>query len=261
MLARAEVLAWRSVARWADENDVEQDLIITRAIFDIFEDPWLSQRLAFRGGTALHRLHLAPPARYSEDIDLVQRIPERIGPTFDRLRERLGWIGRPRSDIGRQPKISFGFEAGAGSASPARRRLKIEINTMEHFGTVEPVAYRVEHEVLARACEIPTYSLEELLGTKVRALYQRKKGRDLFDLWWANTHRELDLEGVAVHFRRYMAEEGSDVPSAAQLRANLDAKAATGVFEEVRPLLRTDVGYDATEALAWLEEAFLPLLG
>jgi predicted nucleotidyltransferase component of viral defense system len=132
---------------------------------------------------------------------------------------------------------------------------------MEHFGTVEPVAYSVEHEVLARVCEIPTYSLEELLGTKVRALYQRKKGRDLFDLWWANTDRELDLEGVAVHFRRYMAEEGSDVPSAAQLRANLDAKAAAGVFEEVRPLLRTDVAYDAAEALAWLEEASLPLLG
>jgi predicted nucleotidyltransferase component of viral defense system len=63
MLARTEVLAWRSVAPWADENDVEQDLIMTRAVFDIFEDPWLSERLAFRGGTALHRLHLAPPAR------------------------------------------------------------------------------------------------------------------------------------------------------------------------------------------------------
>ena len=260
MIPRSDVLAWRSVAPWADENDVEQDLIITRAMFDIFEDPWLAERLAFRGGTALHRLYLAPPARYSEDIDLVQRIPERIGPTFDRLRERLGWIGRPRPDIGRQPKMNFHFETGTGSASPANRKLKVEINSTEHFGAVESVQYGVEHEVLSRTCVIPTYSLEELLGTKVRALYERKKGRDLFDLWWANTHRELDLDRVAAHFRRYMEREGSDVPTATQLRANLEAKAAAGVFEEVRPLLRRDVAYDAADALTWFKESFVQLL-
>lgn len=100
MLPRSEVLAWRQVAPWSDEADVEQDLILTRALFDIFGDPWLADRLAFRGGTALHRLYLAPVARYSEDIDLVQRNPEPIGPTLDRLRARLGWIGKIRSDIG-----------------------------------------------------------------------------------------------------------------------------------------------------------------
>jgi len=260
MLPRNEVLAWRSVAPWAAENDVEQDLIITRAVFDIFEDPWLAERLAFRGGTALHRLYLAPPARYSEDIDLVQRIPEGIGPTFDRLREQLGWVGKPRPDIERQPKMTFQFEAGTGTASPAKRKIKVEINTTEHFGLVVPVEYRVDHEVLTRSCEIPSYSLEELLGTKVRALYQRKKGRDLFDLWWAMTHRDLDLDHVAANFRRYMGAEGSDTPSAAQFRRNLDAKAMAGAFDEVRPLLRTDVAYDPAEALAWFEESFLPLL-
>jgi predicted nucleotidyltransferase component of viral defense system len=76
MLPRFEIQAWRNQAPWADEADVEQDLIITRALLDLFADPFLCARLAFRGGTALHKLYLAPAARYSEDIDLVQRRPE-----------------------------------------------------------------------------------------------------------------------------------------------------------------------------------------
>lgn len=45
---------------------------------------------------------------------------------------------------------------------------------------------------------LTTYHLEELVGTKVRALYQRKKGRDLFDLYTALTARELELVDVKV---------------------------------------------------------------
>ncbi len=63
MLPITEVRGWREQAPWGDDDDVEQDLIITRALFDIFEDPFLAHRLALRGGTALHRLYLAPPAR------------------------------------------------------------------------------------------------------------------------------------------------------------------------------------------------------
>jgi predicted nucleotidyltransferase component of viral defense system len=259
MLPRNDILAWRFVAPWSDENDVEQDLIITRALFDIFEDPWLADRLAFRGGTALHRMHLAPPARYSEDIDLVQRFPEGIGPTFDRLRERLGWIGKARPDIGTHPKIVFAFEAGTGVA-PVRRKLKVEINTHEHFGTVVPVDYSVSHELVSRSALIPTYQVEELLGTKVRALYQRRKGRDLFDLWWAKEQRELDLPSVAAQMERYFLAGDLVPPTAAELRANLDEKAAAGVFEDVRPLLRPDVDYDSARALTWFTDAFLPLL-
>ena len=96
MLPRFEIVAWRDEAPWADDADVEQDLIITRALLGIFADPFLRERLAVRGGTALHRLYLAPPARYSEDIDLVQRVPEGIGPPFDQLREVLAWLGKPK---------------------------------------------------------------------------------------------------------------------------------------------------------------------
>jgi predicted nucleotidyltransferase component of viral defense system len=257
MLPRDEVLAWREMAPWADEGDVEQDLIITRALFDIFGDPWLSERLAFRGGTALHRLYLQPPARYSEDIDLVQRIPEPIGPTFDRLRKRLSWIGKASSDVGMHPKLLFRFETGTG----VRRKLKVEINTREHFGAVIPCSYAVETPVYSAATTISTYSLNELLGTKLRALYQRSKGRDLFDLWWARGHDDIDAEAIGGHFRRYMEAGHTHVPTAPEMRANLDGKQRTGVFDRIAPLLRADVIYNPAEALAWFEATFIPVLG
>jgi hypothetical protein len=125
MQPRADILAWRvDQAPWADEDDVEQDLLLTRALVNVFADDFLREHLAFRGGTALHKLHLPPPARYSEDLDFVQRAPEPIGPTLDRLREVLGWLGRARSEIGEHPKLTFAFATeSTGQTRRIRRGL------------------------------------------------------------------------------------------------------------------------------------------
>ncbi len=72
MIPRDYITEWRTEVPWVQDFQVEQDLVISRALVDIFSHPLLSQALAFRGGTALYKLHLRPPARYSEDIDLVQ---------------------------------------------------------------------------------------------------------------------------------------------------------------------------------------------
>ncbi len=81
MIPRDYVTEWRAHAPWVDDAQVEQDLVISRALVELFSDPMLCDRLAFRGGTALHKLFLRPPARYSEDIDLVQVRPAPIGET------------------------------------------------------------------------------------------------------------------------------------------------------------------------------------
>lgn len=64
-------------------------------------------------------------------------------------------------------------------------KLKIEINTQEHFTILEhqQKLFSVSSDWINGEAEIRTYQLEELLGIKLRALFQRKKGRDLFDLW------------------------------------------------------------------------------
>lgn len=76
---------------------MEQDLIICRALVSIFHNSFLAERLAFRGGTALHKLYFSVPRRYSEDIDLVQITPAPIGQIMDTLQELLnGFLGVPR---------------------------------------------------------------------------------------------------------------------------------------------------------------------
>ncbi len=74
MIPLAYIREWRQRVPWTQDAQVEQDLIISRALVEIFSHPDLAENLAFRGGTALFKLYLSR-ARYSEDIDLVQVRP------------------------------------------------------------------------------------------------------------------------------------------------------------------------------------------
>jgi predicted nucleotidyltransferase component of viral defense system len=68
MIPQLNITAWSAHAPWPDPRQVEQDLIISRALVEIFNDPLLAAELRFRGGTALNKLHFPQPLRYSEDI-------------------------------------------------------------------------------------------------------------------------------------------------------------------------------------------------
>ena len=72
---------------------------------DLLAIPLLQDALAFRGGTALYKLHLKPAARYSEDIDLVQTKAEAAGPMMQALRES------PRS-LARRAEVEADRRAG-----------------------------------------------------------------------------------------------------------------------------------------------------
>ena len=63
MIAKDYITAWRSHAPWVSDHQVEQDLVISRALAQIFSILEIRQRLAFRGGTALYKLYLQPAAR------------------------------------------------------------------------------------------------------------------------------------------------------------------------------------------------------
>lgn len=96
MIPVAYIQEWRQSALWTQDAQVEQDLIISRALIEIFSCPELAESLAFRGGTALFKFHLSQ-ARYSEDIDLVQVRPGPIGPLMDGVQQALNaWLGKPR---------------------------------------------------------------------------------------------------------------------------------------------------------------------
>jgi hypothetical protein len=102
VIQRAYITEWRAKAPWALDEQVEQDLIVSRALVNLYSEEVLRREVAFRGGTALHKLFLRTPARYSEDIDLVQVEAGGIGPVMDAVRHSLdSWLGKPQWKQGR----------------------------------------------------------------------------------------------------------------------------------------------------------------
>ncbi|MBI5532141.1 MAG: nucleotidyl transferase AbiEii/AbiGii toxin family protein [Deltaproteobacteria bacterium] len=81
-----------------------------RALVEILSDADLASALAFRGGTGFHKLHFAQPAKYSEDIDLVQVRAEPFGDVMTALRNKLTpWLGKPqrKQTQGPDPKRAY----------------------------------------------------------------------------------------------------------------------------------------------------------
>ncbi len=241
---------------------VEQDLVICRAVVALFSQPLLSDHLAFRGGTALHKLHLAPPTRYSEDIDLVQVQAGPHGAIMDAVRSALdGFLGEPRRAWG-AGSTTLTYRITPEGGTVGQMRLKVEINTREHFTVLglEKRPFAVESRWFSGRCEIPTYPLDELLGTKLRALYQRRKGRDLFDLWLGITAGKAKPAAIVDVFRKYMAAEKHEV-SQKDFRENLAAKAKDRRFlGDIETLLRADIVYDHAKAHRLVDEQLLSLL-
>lgn len=240
MIPAQNIVAWGNVVPWADQRQVEQDLIISRALVEIFSDDMLRDALRFRGGTALNKLHFPEPLRYSEDIDLVRTSAGPIGPILDQLRVVLEpWLGRAQFDQSPvAPKFRFRVEAEDGSGVPIR--LKIEINTRETEAFDAPTALplKVVNPWFSGEAAIPTFSREEMLATKLRALLQRDKGRDLYDLAHAlEMFEALEVERVVEMFGRYLDLAGQAI-TRAQAQERMFAKLANPRFLlDMRPLL------------------------
>lgn len=240
MIPSQNIVAWSNVVPWADQRQVEQDLIISRALIDIFNDEMLGTELRFRGGTALNKLHFPKPLRYSEDIDLVRTSSGPIGPILDQLRVVLEpWLGRANFDQSPvAPKFRFRVEAEDGSGVPIR--LKVEINTreIEAFDPPQSLALRVDNPWFSGEAEITTFSREEMLATKLRALLQRDKGRDLYDLSHAlEAFDALNVERVAALFGQYLGLAGQSI-SRAQAEERMFAKLANPrLLTDMKPLL------------------------
>lgn len=247
MIPRADIVGWRQHAPWPLNEQVEQDLVISRALVEIYSDDFLRQRLAFRGGTALHKIYLQPAARYSEDIDLVQIAPEAIGETLDRLRERLAFLGKAKIKQGdMMTTMIYRFESEIPPAVPMK--LKVEINCREHFTLdgYQNIPFSVNTNWFKGECNLVTFTIEELLATKLRALYQRKQGRDLFDLHHALTNHKLATDNIIAGFAEYLKRGGHSVTKDDYIK-NVEEKLGDDEFQgDIVSLLRPQIefGFD-----------------
>jgi len=245
MLSADVITAWAVDHPWPARVQVEQDLLLSRAICAIATDDYLGNELVFRGGTALHKLHLPKPLRYSEDLDYVRS----TGSGIRQLTERLFHLGRDlgfdvRSKITEHPKFYWRTTSQVGT----NLRLKIEINTHERSPAKSLIrrSFVVESSWWAGQAEVSTFQLAELIATKLRALFQRSRGRDLFDIWLALTATDLDPDQVIAAFGPYRPAGYT----AKRAVANLQAKLAAPDFRHDLDALASQPpeSYDADQA-------------
>jgi predicted nucleotidyltransferase component of viral defense system len=255
MIPMMNIIAWSQTAPWPETRQVEQDLIISRAIVELFSDPILRNQLRFRGGTALNKLHFPTPLRYSEDIDLVRTEAGPIGPVLDRIRHVLEpWLGRANFDQSPvAPKLRFRV-AAEDPAATAQIRLKLEINTAETQAYDPPhgVPFRVDNPWFVGAAEVYTFTHEEMLATKVRALLQREKGRDLFDLAHAlDVFETLNRTRLVECFNLYLERSNVRIARAEAEQRMLAKLRRPRFLEDLRPLLPAtalnEFGDDSTQ--------------
>lgn len=250
MIPRDYITEWRAQAPWVQDFQVEQDLVISRALVEIFSDEVLREALAFRGGTALYKLHLKPAARYSEDIDLVQTRPEPAGPMIDALRSVLDpWLGKPQRKL-TEGRVTLAYRFNSEDTPAIPLRLKVEINSREHFSVygLKRVPFAVASRWFEGSCEILSYELDELLATKLRALYQRKQGRDLFDLATALLKPDVDPARIVAAFLKYMEHEEHRI-TRALFEKNIAEKLGDAEFTaDIGPLLAGGFTWDIATA-------------
>lgn len=119
--------------------------------------------------------------------------------------------------------------------------------------------FNVDTAWYAGRADVLTFQPSELVATKLRALYQRKKGRDLFDLWLALTELTLDPDQILAAYHPYRPVGHT----AATAIDNLNAKLTDTAFRtDLEPLLSTwPGGYDIDAAASLIREKLLSRLG
>lgn len=262
MISQRAIIAWRKHAPWLGNDQVEHDLVLSRAICELYQHSVIRENLVFRGGTALHKLFFEKAGRFSEDLDFVQIKAGPIGDVISVIRDILDpWLGQPGWKQN-QGRFTLNYRFQTEFAPIINRKVKIEINTREHFN-IQPYItkpFNIDNPWFVGNTEVLTYTLEELLGTKFRALYQRKKGRDLYDFWYAlQNYPNLDIENIIYIFQKYMLFDELSV-SEKELKQNIESKRNDKVFNtDISPLLTTEqaMEYQPVEAFEIILHKFI----
>ena len=98
------------------------------------------------------------------------------------------------------------------------------------------------------------------MATKLRALYQRKKGRDLFDLHLGMCELKMNCENVVNLFIKYNEETEINI-SRAQLERNIHQKISDPLYlQDINPLLHGDISWDPMRTYNRLLNEVIPLL-
>ena len=255
MIPAAFITEWSARAPWATREQVEQDLLLSRLIVEIANDELAGEELVFRGGTCLHKLHMPMALRYSEDLDYVRVTAGPIGPVIDAIRgigETLGMQVDTRVSTHPKVRLRAEFEAGTGPMN-----IKVEINTFERSPArpLRRVPFSVESPWFNGSAEVLTFEVAELMATKIRALYQRSKGRDLFDLWLALVHLGVPPADIVGAFAPYRPQGYTSALGEQNLRRKVEDSGFQSDLELL--VARWPDGYEIESAAELLIESVI----
>ena len=221
MIPEFAIREWSEHVPWTESEQVEQDLLICRALTEIYKDEYLASHLAFRGGTALHKLFLSPQPRYSEDIDLVQINAEPIKETYDHIRDALAFLGEPKVKQKKHNNtLIFRLESESIPVVPIH--LKVEINCKEHFSVLP---------------------MQRMPFSVVNKWY-----RDLYDLYKALTTSDINIDNVLACYQKYMEFVVDHIPTYKEFIINMEDKMQDDEFlGDTMQLLRPDEEFNPQE--------------
>lgn len=233
MISPDALNAWRTTHPWTDDNQVEQDLVMTRVAIEIASHPDLRDRLAWRGGTCLHKLFLPTALRYSEDLDYVAYGLSIADNDMRTMRSAIRSIAE-HTGLGLAPhptttrnRLNERFTYTSIDGLPRRLKVEINLDDVPHAAPLERRPLAVDTDWWTGASDVLTFTPAELIATKFHALAQRSKGRDLNDLDVA--HRTLGIDDdqlgqIAAHYLHHAEVKPS------QFRARLAAHLADDDF-------------------------------
>ncbi|MGM0670374.1 MAG: nucleotidyl transferase AbiEii/AbiGii toxin family protein, partial [Gemmatimonadota bacterium] len=228
----------------------------------------------------LHKVHLAPASRYSEDIDLVLVGPRPIGHVRKALARVLQPVlGAPILDILGTIQLAvrnvvqpsgvarMTFTYAPTTPPPTRMTIKVEINYTERepFYSIVDLPYHPQLPELDGPVILRSYDLDEMLATKMRALLQRTQGRDLYDLNLALSDPTTDgdppnPERITSAFADYMRREGTHV-TRADFERTLGQKLASASFRgDMAAMLPAGHSFDVDAAAERIRSLLLSRL-
>lgn len=276
MIPHREILALR--AEWSLRADViEKDWALGWVLAGIAAHPQLATWV-FKGGTCLRKSYYET-YRFSEDLDftVVSNGPDEPEQVATIFREICTWLADnaglellvdDRSFVARrnlrgQPTLLGRVAYRGPSNPPVLPKLKIDV-TADELVVNRPVRRSVLHpysDAPRPAAAIACYSIVDLLAEKLRALAQRCRPRDLYDVVFLFRHPDLlgQAGGVSAALQRKCEFVGIETPTlvsihATPFRAEVEAEWANMLDHQLPSLPGFEHFWVTLEELfAWLE--------
>jgi len=266
------------VREWSLRHDVvEKDYVLGWLLWGIGSDPLLAETWVFKGGTCLKKCYIET-YRFSEDLDFTVTPdgpiePDELLPILTGILERVGDESGIDFTV-REPRLRQRPRGGSVEGrvyyrgplgSPSAASIKLDLSREEVLvrpATRRPIAHPfAPEEHLPDPAEVTCYSFEEVFAEKLRAMGERSRPRDLYDI--VNLYRRDDLrllrDEVHAILVRKCEHKGIAVPTLAAIESSgrvpeLEAEWENMLGHQLPVLPPIEQFWDElTNLFAWLE--------